>query len=86
MADKRSEYSAFRLKKENVKYLQDMKRAFEIAYAKEFTNDEFIQQLGASLEAGDSAVWTVFCKLQLTEKELARVAAEVREKRGDSTA
>lgn len=86
MADKRTEYSAFRLKKENVKYLQDMKRAFEISYAKDFSNDEFIRQLVASVEEGDPAVWDIFCKLQATEQELVKLAAKIREQRGEAEA
>lgn len=79
MADGRSAFSAFRLKKETIRFLQDLKKAFELSYGKEFNNDDFIQQLAASVEAGDPACWEVFCKLKTTDKEIAEMAAKARE-------
>lgn len=73
--DSRSSFSAFRLKKDTVKFLQEMKRAYEIAYGKEFSNDDFIKQMASSIEVGDSSVWEIFCKLQETQKELEELAA-----------
>lgn len=81
MADGRSAFSAFRLKKETVKFLQDMKQAFELSYGKEFNNDEFIRQMAASVKGGDPACWEIFCKLQMTQKELAEMAAKTRRQR-----
>lgn len=78
MADGRSIFSAFRLKKETVNYLQDLKKSFELSYGRDFSNDEFIHQLVASVEDGDVAVWEIFCKLQMTQKELAEMAANNR--------
>lgn len=67
--DRRSEYTAFRLKKEAFRELSDMKKAFEISYQKEMSNDEFIRQLMAAVEGGDPAVWDAYCSLrELTEK------------------
>lgn len=76
--DSRSAFSAFRLKKETVKYLQDMKRAFEISYGREFSNDDFINQMAAIVKKGDPAVWEIFSKLKDTQKELEEMAAENR--------
>lgn len=81
MADGRSIFSAFRLKKETINCLQDLKKSFELSYGRDFSNDEFIHQLVASVEDGDVAVWEIFCKLQMTQKELAEMAAENRKQR-----
>lgn len=81
MADRRTVFSAFRLRKETVNYLQDMKRAFELSYGRDFSNDDFIRQMAASVEAGDPSCWEIFCKLQMTQKELAEMAAENRRQR-----
>ena len=69
-----NEYGAFRLKKESVEFLQLMKQAFEICYAKSFTNDEFIKQMAASVEEGDVAVWETFCELSEKIEELKEKA------------
>jgi len=76
--DSRSAFSAFRIKKGTVKYLQDMKRAFEIYYGKELSNDDFIEQLAQSVENGNPAAWDIFCRMQSTQKELEKIAAESR--------
>ena len=81
MADKRSEFSAFRLKKESVRFLQDLKRAFELSYGKEMSNDEFIQQMGASEETGDPAVWEIYGQMQEAQQKLEELAAQARKKR-----
>ena len=81
MVDSRNTFSAFRLKKDTVRYLQDMKRAFELSYGKEFSNDEFIKQMAASVEAGNPAVWEIWCRMQLSRKELEEIAAEGRKQR-----
>lgn len=77
--DSRSAFSAFRLKKDTVKFLQDMKRAFEISYGQEFSNDEFIHQLSASISKGDPSTWEIFNKLKDTQKELEELAAKQRQ-------
>ena len=76
--DSRSVFSAFRLKKDTVKFLQDMKRAYEISYGKEFSNDELINQMSLSIKSGDPSVWEIFNKLRVTQKELEEMAAEKR--------
>ena len=73
--DSRSAFSAFRIKKDTVKFLQDMKRAYEISYGREYSNDEFIKQMAAAVENGDSAVWEIYSKMQSTQKELEEMAA-----------
>lgn len=76
--DSRNAFSAFRLKKDTVKFLQDMKRAFEISYGREFSNDEFIHQLSASISKGDPSTWEIFNKLINIQKELEELAAKQR--------
>lgn len=80
--DSRSSFSAFRLKKETVKFLQDLKRAYEISYGKEFSNDEFIMQMTGSIQGSDKSVWDIYCKLLATQKELEELAAESRKNNG----
>ena len=84
--DSRSAFSAFRLKKDTVKYLQDMKRAFEISYGREFSNDDFINQMAASVKNGDPSVWEIFNKLKDTQKELEKMAAENRKSKSNNQA
>ena len=84
--DSRSAFSAFRLKKGTVKYLQDMKRAFEISYGREFSNDDFINQMAASVKNGDPSVWEIFNKLKDTQKELEEMAAENRKSKSNNQA
>ena len=62
-------YGAFRLKKETVEKLKLLKQAFELSYDRDFSNDEFIKQMAASVEEGDVAVWEFFCKLQELKEE-----------------
>ena len=76
---KEIEYGAFRLKKETVEYLKVMKKAFELSYAKDFSNDEFIKQMAASVEDGDVAVWETFCELNEKLDELKEKAKQRRE-------
>lgn len=84
--DSRSAFSAFRLKKDTVKYLQDMKRAFEISYGREFSNDDFINHMAASVKNGDPSVWEIFNKLKDTQKELEEMAAENRKSKSNNQA
>ena len=84
--DSRSAFSAFRLKKDTVKYLQDMKRAFEISYGREFSNDDFINQMAASVKNGDPSVWEIFNKLKDTQRELEEMAAENRKSKSNNQA
>lgn len=76
-----SAYSAYRLRRETVKFLQDMKKAFELSYGMSLSNDEFIRKAFASVEAGDPAVYEIYCRIQLTEDELEQLAKESREMR-----
>lgn len=78
MADKRNLFSAFRLRKESVKLLQEMKGVFEISYGHDMTNDEFIQHLVASVEGGEPGVWEIYCRRQMNNKELEEMAAKLR--------
>lgn len=80
MADKRSLFSAFRLRKESVKLLQELKDAFEISYGHDMTNDEFIEHLTAAVEGGEPGVWEIYCKRQMNLRELEEMAARMRER------
>ena len=77
-----ADYGALRLKKDTLEFLKDMKEAFEASYEKHFTKDEFIRQMAASVEAGDPAVWEVFCTLQLQKDELREKVAATKKLRG----
>lgn len=65
------EYGAYKLEKSTIEFLRRMKMAFELSYEKEFTNDEFIRQMAASVEDGDLAVWEIYCELDQTMERLA---------------
>jgi len=69
-------FGAFRLKQSTVEYLQTLKQAFELSYDRDFTNDDFILQMAASVEDGDVAVWEFFCRLQDLKKEAKKKRAE----------
>lgn len=77
----RGNFSAFRVRKETVKLLQDMKDAFEISYGKEYSNDSFIQQLATAVKTGNSSTWEIYCKMQENKKSLELLAAEGRKQR-----
>lgn len=76
MIESKGVFGALRLKRETLKELSDMKRAFEICYQKEMSNDEFIRQLMAAVEGGDPAVWEGYCRLRDLTEELERKAQE----------
>ena len=59
---------SFSVEKETMVYLMSLKRAFESTYGKDFTIDDFLIQMSASVEEGDCAVWEEFCKIQNEEK------------------
>lgn len=67
----KEEFGNYRLKKSTLEFLRRMKMAFELSYEKEFTNDEFVRQMAASVEDGDVAVWDIFCELDQTMDRLA---------------
>lgn len=67
----KEEYGAYKLKKSTIEFLRRMKMAFELSYEKEFTNDEFVKQMAASVEDGDVAVWEIYCELDQTMERLA---------------
>ena len=73
---KENEYGALRLKVSTIEYLRTMKQAFEICYGKDFSNDEFIKQMAASVEGGDIAVWETFCELTQKMDEIKQRAQE----------
>lgn len=50
------------LKRETIVLLMKMKKAYEVAYNRKFDLDRFIEQMSASVEGGDIAVWEEYCK------------------------
>ena len=74
----KNDFSAFRLRKDSVKYLQNLKRAFELSYGREFSNDEFIQQITSLVKTGDVPTWTIFCKMQDAQREIEEYAVSSR--------
>lgn len=69
-----NKYKALRLREETLDKLRIMKRAFEIAYRKDFTNDDFISQMAASVEDGDPAVWEFYCGMKDAEDKAIKKA------------
>lgn len=41
-----------------------LKKAYEISYQQEFSDDAFVSQLIASVEDSDLSVWETFCELK----------------------
>lgn len=77
---KATEYGALRLKKGTLEFLRTLKEAFELCYKKNFTYDEFIRQMAASVEEGDVAVWETYCEIEMKKDEIKERAREIREK------
>ena len=75
----KEDYGNYRLRKSTIEFLQRMKKAFELSYGKDFTNDDFIHQMAASVEDGDVAVWEIYCELDAT---MNRLEAKGRARRG----
>ena len=74
-------YGSLRLKEDTIAFLRNLKDAFEICYGHPFTYDGFIRQLSASLEAGDPAVWEMYCLRDMQRDEAVRKAAELKTKK-----
>lgn len=49
------------LKRETIELLLSMKKAYEVVYNRNFDLDSFIEQMSASVEGGDIAVWEEYC-------------------------
>ena len=49
------------LKRETIELLLSMKKAYEVVYNRTFDLDSFIEQMSASVEGGDIAVWEEYC-------------------------
>lgn len=73
-------YRSLRLKEDTLDNLRDLREAFEITYGKSFTYDEFVQQMAASIEDGDPAVWEVFCLRKEQRAEAQKKAQELKER------
>ncbi len=75
----KSRFTAYALRRDTVKYLQDLKEVFELVHGRQFTNDGFIRQVVASVEAGDPGVWEVFCQMQEDRRRLEELARSRRD-------
>ena len=64
VAETDSDSKTLTLDNSTINSLLKMKRAYEMVYNKEFTMDEFVIQMSASVEEGDIAVWEEYCKAQ----------------------
>ena len=53
---------SIRLERDTIRRLIVMKKAYEDVYNKEFTWDSFLEQMSASVEEGDIAVWEEYCR------------------------
>lgn len=62
-------FSAYRLKKESIGRLQQIKIAYEAVYERKMTNDEFINHLVDCIDDGDLAVWEYYCQTQTLKSE-----------------
>lgn len=65
LAEADSEGETVVLKRETLERLMTMKKAYEVVYNRKFDLDGFIEQMSASVEEGDIAVWEEYCKLVL---------------------
>ena len=72
--DSRRIFGAYRLKKDSVVLLQELKRAYEISYGRSFSNDELVQQLISSIEKNEPVVWDIYQKMINSHRELERIA------------
>ena len=62
LAEVDSEGETLVLKRETMELLMTMKKAYEVVYNRQFDLDGFIEQMSASVEGGDVAVWEEYCK------------------------
>lgn len=65
LAEADSEGETVVLKRETLERLMTMKKAYEVVYNRKFDLDGFIEQMSASVEEGDIAVWEEYCNLVL---------------------
>lgn len=71
-------YGTLRLNQEVIDLLKDMKSAFEASYQKKFTMSKFLEQMTASVEDGDPAVWEIYCTMRIQKAELKQKVMESR--------
>lgn len=71
-------YGTLRLNQEVIDLLKDMKSAFEVSYQKKFTMSKFLEQMTASVEDGDPAVWEIYCTMRIQKAELKQKVKESR--------
>ena len=62
LAEVDSEGETLVLKRETIVHLMKMKKSYEEVYNRQFDLDGFIEQMSASVEGGDIAVWEEYCK------------------------
>lgn len=79
MMDKRSEYSSYKVRKDTVRLLQDMKTALE-AFNKgqELSNDEVIVKLIDAARKGDLGLDKVYSRVVTDRERLLKLAANER--------
>ena len=79
--DKRSEYTSYKVRKETVKVLQDMKTAFE-AYkdGEEISNDELILGLVQAAKVGNPVLGKLYDQVVANRENLLKIAATEKKK------
>ena len=79
--DKRSEYSNYKVRKETVKVLQDMKTAFEACNeGNEVSNDEFILGLVQAAKDGNPVLKKLYDQVVANREKLLKIAATEKKK------
>ena len=62
--EKEKDYRSFRLSKEMIATLKDIRFAFEACYLEKLSNDQLVQKLIDCIEDGDPGVWENYCRIR----------------------
>lgn len=73
-------FGAFRLKKDTIESLKNLKRAFELSSEQSFTNDDFIRKLMGYVQNSDSNTWGIFTTIETQQIELIKQAKHLKTK------
>lgn len=78
--DRKDEYVSVRVKRSTKETLSELMEAYSVCYGKPFTFDAVVNQMVASIEEGDVAVWELYCMRQAQREEMERKAQEIKER------
>ena len=73
-------FGAYRLKKDTIDMLKNLKRAFELSGAQSLTNDDFIRKLIGCVQNSDSSIWGIFSTIESQQSELIKKANNLKHK------